>query len=60
VEGLIEVAKSILINNLNVNSSEQVLNVTDTKLIDIVEFFYVAGLELGNETVIGVDRPNIY
>ncbi|GHH99365.1 aminopeptidase [Neobacillus kokaensis] len=48
----IDVAKSVLQQNLYVRKDEQVLIVTDSELLDIAEIFQAAGTELGNETVL--------
>lgn len=48
----VEVAKSVLQQNLYVRKDEQVLIVTDSELLDIAKIFQAAGTELGNETIL--------
>ncbi|MEH7381223.1 aminopeptidase [Bacillus sp. JJ1533] len=48
----IEVAKTVLRNNLHVKEQEQILVVTDSELKEVATIFYQAGIALGNETVI--------
>ncbi|ASN04243.1 aminopeptidase [Virgibacillus necropolis] len=49
---LIQLAKSILNNNLQLNKMDQLLIVTDSELMNIAEYFYQAGVEMGNETLL--------
>lgn len=49
---MIEVAKSILKNNLNIKDAERVLIVTDAESYEIADVFYQAGIDLRNETLL--------
>lgn len=50
MQELIEVAKSVLNHNLNLNDNEDILIVTDVESSEIADIFFYAGIALGNET----------
>jgi leucyl aminopeptidase (aminopeptidase T) len=52
VERLIEVAKSILNNNLTIKENEHILIVTDSESSEIADVFYQAGIAVRNETML--------
>ena len=52
MKDFVEIAKTVLQQNLYVQQGEQILVVTDTKLKDLARIFYQAGIALGNETML--------
>lgn len=48
----VEVAKSVLSQNLYIKKNEQILIVTDAELKSVATIFYEAGVDLGNETML--------
>ncbi|WNS76590.1 aminopeptidase [Bacillus sp. DTU_2020_1000418_1_SI_GHA_SEK_038] len=57
MQELIQVAKSVLNNNLHLKENEHILIVTDSELVDIAKIFFQAGEELGNETIMMLMTP---
>ncbi|WP_059172823.1 aminopeptidase [Bacillus sp. FJAT-27445] len=49
---LVEVAKSILKSNLNIQDNEHILIVADPESCEVADVFYEAGIALGNETML--------
>ncbi len=52
MQNYIDVAKSVLEQNLHIQEGEQILIITDQSLQEIGAIFYEAGVQLGNETII--------
>ncbi len=52
MDNYVNVAKTVLQQNLHVKNNEQILIVTDAELKDIARIFYHAGIALGNETML--------
>ncbi len=50
MQGLIEIAQSILRRNLNLQANENILIVTDAESVKIADIFFQAGVDIGNET----------
>lgn len=50
MQGLIEIAQSILRKNLNLQANENILIVTDAESFKIADIFFQAGVDIGNET----------
>ncbi|GGP16795.1 aminopeptidase [Oceanobacillus neutriphilus] len=59
MQDYINVAESVLANNLFMKQDEQILIITDTELKEIANIFYQAGLKRKNETVLMEMTPRL-